>query len=97
MKAPTLFASLSMHITNTIRSTLPPSFNLIVNRREEQLVMIDKFGALPFKGKINLKNPEKIFLVLEDWENNHSTGKLEHTIKTSFFGHQICKAPKGNH
>jgi len=54
--------------------------------------MIDKFAALPFKGKINLSNPQNTFLVLENWDNNH---KLEYKMKRSYFGLQICKYGKG--
>jgi len=63
--------------------------------REEQLKMIDKFGALPFKGKINLNNPKRIFLLLEDWENNHVTTNLVHKLKTAYFGVQVCKIGRG--
>lgn len=54
--------------------------------------MIDKFAALPFKGKINLSNPQNTFLVLENWDNNH---KLEYKMKRSYFGLEICKYGKG--
>jgi len=65
------------------------------NSREEQLKMIDKFGALPFKGKINLNNPKRTFLLLEDWENNHVTTNLVHKLKTAYFGVQVCKIGRG--
>lgn len=61
-------------------------------RREEQLKIINKFGELPWKGPINLSNPQKTFLVLEDWENDN---KLNYKMKKAYFGIQICKGGRG--
>jgi len=57
--------------------------------------MINKFGALPFKGPIHLTNPKRVFLILEDWENNHVTSNLIHTFNRAYFGIQVCKIGRG--
>jgi len=84
-----------------IKPFLDESFSFTVDahnrwyKRPEILEMIDKFAALDFTGKINLNDPQNVFLILEDWENNHVKGNLEYKMRRSYFGLQICKYGKG--
>ena len=49
---------------------------------------IDKFGVLPYKGYVRIKNPKYTYYIFEDWENDH---KLNYKLKKMYFGLEVCK------
>mmetsp|Transcript_30911 Transcript_30911/g.28092 ORF Transcript_30911/g.28092 Transcript_30911/m.28092 type:complete len:112 (-) Transcript_30911:592-927(-) len=56
---------------------------------EYQMKTIDKFGVLPYKGYVRIKNPKYTYYIFEDWENDH---KLNYKLKKMYFGLEVCKA-----
>lgn len=53
--------------------------------QNEKLDIIDKFHALDFKGKVNLTNPKRLFIIID----NHHRGK-------KYFGKIIAGGYSGN-
>lgn len=53
---------------------------------------INKFGVLPFKGYVRIKNPKYTYYIYEDWENDH---KLNYKLKKMYFGVELYKSLKG--
>ena len=46
-----------------------------------------------FQGKVNLKNPQRIFWLIEDYENDN---KGNYKLKRIYLSKLICRAAKGN-
>lgn len=57
----------------------------IIFSQENKLELINMFGCLGFKGKINLKNPERTFVIVD----NYYRGK-------KYFGKLIAGKSDGN-
>ena len=70
-------------------------YTIIINkpyRKEDQINIINKFGVLPFKGPINLKEPKHKFWIIEDYTTDDKKNCI---LKKVYFGLQIIKKKKG--